>query len=152
MRRFNVIILSTAVLAAATVGAVVAARSEAHEQQVALPAEFADVSGIAVAEVRDAAGKVILDGAFTGNPEANGDLERKARLAAKDGSAATGEAEIEVSRSEKSGTKSVEVELDVSELAASTTYTLHLDGRQAASFTTDAKGEAEIELVPDAGK
>jgi len=150
MRRTLTIILSAAAIAGVCFGAVSLARA-AEEQQSTLPAEFTDVSTIATVEVRDAGGRVILQGTFAGTPEANGDLERKAQLAATDGSAASGEAEIEIERS-KSGALEIEVELDVAKLGASTAYGFFLDGRQAALFTTDAKGEAEIELAPAAGK
>ena len=147
MRRTLTIILSAAAIVAVTGGAITFARAEAEEQQFTLPAEFTDLAAIAAIEVRDASGSVVLHGTFAGTPEADGNLERKAKLAAKDGSAATGEAEIEIEKSEKTGAVKVEVDLDVAKLAASTAYSFHLDGRLAASFTTDAKGEAEVELV-----
>lgn len=150
MRRPLTIILSVTALAAAA-GTMATVRSEAAtEQQFTLPAEFADVATIAAVEVRDSAGHVVLHGTFSGTAEANGDVERRAPLSARDGSSASGEAEIEITKSK--GGVEVEVELDASGLAASSAYTMHLDGRHAAAFTTDGKGEAEVELVPAGGK
>jgi carbon monoxide dehydrogenase subunit G len=153
MRPYVIIFLSLAAVAAVTLGGVAAARvADDDEQQMTLPAEIGDVSAATAVEVRDAAGRVVLQGTLAGTADASGEIERKAKLAAGDGSSASGEAEIEVVRSKATGAMEVEVDLDVAGLAAATTYTFHLDGRQAASFTTDAKGKAEIELAPAAGK
>ena len=40
----------------------------------------------------------------------------------------------------------------VEKLSPRTAYTIHLDGRQAASFTTDDKGKAEVELTAASSK
>ncbi len=150
--RSSMIILSALAIGATSVLAVGAARLVGEEVKAALPAEFADVSGVAAVEVKDAAGRVVLQGAF-GAAEADddGDVERKATLAAKDGSSASGEAEVETGKA-GSGAAKQEVEVSVEKLAPSATYTIHLDGRQAASFTTDDKGKAEVELTSASGK
>jgi hypothetical protein len=151
--RTAIILFSAAAVAATAAAGVAAARlGDDDEQQMTLPADIGDVSAATAMEVRDSAGKVILQGTLAGTADADGKIERKAQLAAKDGSPATGEAEIEIVRSKATGAMEVEVDLDVDRLAASTAYTLHIDGRQAASFTTDAKGSAEIELAPAPAK
>jgi hypothetical protein len=151
--RAAIILLSAAGVAATAAAGIAAARvGDDDEQQMTLPADIGDVSGATAVEVRDASGRVALSGTLAGTADASGEIERKAKLAASDGTSATGEAEIEIVRSKTTSAMEVEVDLDVEKLAASTPYTLHLDGRQAASFTTDAKGTAEIELGPAAAR
>jgi hypothetical protein len=141
------IILSAVAIGATSILAVGAARLVGEEAKTVLPAEFTDVSGISSVEVRDASGRVILQGTL-GAPadDDDGEVERKATLAAKDGSSASGEAEVEFGKS-GSVAATQEVEVSVEKLAVSTIYTVHLDGRQAASFTTDDNGKAEVELA-----
>ena len=147
MRTSKTILTAVLFGLAALVVAGGAALIRADEPKQPLPAEAGDVSRASAVEVRDASGAVVLQGMFGEAPaSSDGDVERKATLAARDGSAASGEAEIEVSRS-ASGEVEQEVELDAEKLAPSAPYTLHLDGRQVASFTTDAKGGAEVELT-----
>jgi len=149
--RSSTFIVAGVVLAAATAAVTGAALLRADGPAQALPAEAGDLSTAATVEVRDASGRAVLSGALAAAAaDSDGDVERKAPLAATDGSAASGEAEVEVSKS-KSGAAEQELEVDVKGLAASTAYTIHVDGRAAGSFTTDASGEAEVELS-SAGK
>ena len=145
----TVFILSAVVLAGAA-GA--AALLSADEPARALPAELGDVSAVRAIEVRDAAGRAVLGGELGAAETADdGEVERKAVLAARDGSAASGEAEIETGKG-ASGAVEQEVEIDVRGLAPSAEYALLLDGRTAATFTTDAKGAAEVELASAGGR
>ncbi len=141
-------ILTAALFGLAALVAAGAALTRADEAKQPLPTDAGDVSRASAVEVRDASGRVVLQGTFgeAAPASSDGDVERKATLAARDGSSASGEAEVEVTRS-SSGAVEQEVELDAEKLAPSAAYTLHLDGRQVASFTTDAKGGAEVELT-----
>jgi hypothetical protein len=146
--RTLVIILSAVTLAGGAAAAVLFAADDKRP----LPAELGDVSAARAIEVKDAAGRTVLHGELGAAETADdGDVERKATLAARDGSGASGEAEIEVSRS-SSGAVEQEVEIDVEKLSPSATYTLLVDGRPAATFTTDDKGGAEVELASAGGR
>ena len=144
--RSSTFIVAGVVLAAAAAAVGGAALLRADGPAQALPAEAGDLSTVTAVEIRDASGRAVLSGSL-GQPAAasDGDVERKATLAATDGSAAAGEAEVEISKA-KSGAVEQELEVDVKGLAASTPYTVHVDGRAAGSFTTDGSGEAELEL------
>ena len=109
--------------------------------QAALSGDF---SNAAVAEVRDAQGQVVLRGDFALTDEADDDVERRAVLAPLDGArGASGEAEVEISRNDASVQ---EVEFSVIGLAPDTALSFTIDGVQVAQATTDARGQAEVEL------
>jgi hypothetical protein len=149
--RSSTFIIAGVLVAAATAAVTGAALLRADESAQALRAEAGDLSTATTVEVRDASGRAVLSGSLAAAAtDADGDLERKAPLAAMDGTAAAGEAEIEISKA-RSGAVEQELEVDVKGLAASTAYTIHVDGRAAGAFTTDASGEAEVELS-SAGK
>ena len=150
--RSSMIILAAAAIGAVAVGAAIAVPRSADETVAALPAEFTDVSALSKVEVRDAAGRVVLSGTL-GAPadDDDGDVERKTALTAAEGATGAGEAEVETGKAGSGDTKQ-EVEVTVEKLSPSTAYTIHLDGRQAASFTTDDKGKAEVELSAASSK
>ena len=109
-----------------------------------------DFRNAVTAEVRDSQGQVLLRGTFA--PVAGDDdaVERQAALtAAADGGQATGDAEIEYSKSEPNVQ---EIEFEVSGVPARAILTLVLDGRDVISATANDKGRAEAEfnvpLVP----
>lgn len=109
--------------------------------QAALAGDF---SNAAVAEVRDAQGQVVLRGDFALTDEADDDIERRAVLAPLDGArGATGEAEVEISRTDASVQ---EVEFSVSGVAPNTALSFAIDGVQVAQGTADANGHLEVEL------
>jgi hypothetical protein len=111
-----------------------------HGQTTAVTADF---SSAAIAEVRDAEGKVLLRGTFAATDEADDDIERRAVLASEGGGSGRGEAEVEISRQDRS---KQEVEFSVDSLTPATALTFSIDGVQVATATTDDRGHAEIEL------
>ena len=144
MRSFTLVVAGS-VVALAAAGA---AYLKAEETRPRLSAEAGDLSAATTVEVKDAAGRVVLSGTFgAATTDDDGAAERKAPLAG-DGS---GEAEVEVEK-RASGAPVQELEIDVKGLGAATTYTIHVDGRAAGSFTTDAAGEAEVEMSSAGGR
>ena len=103
-----------------------------------------DFRNATTAEVRDAQGKVWLRGTFaavTGNSD---DVERGATLTATpEGEKASGEAEIEYSKSKPNVQ---EIEFEVSGVPARAIVTLVIDGRDVISATADDKGRAKAEF------
>jgi hypothetical protein len=109
-----------------------------------IPAAIGDLATAVQAEVRAADGKVVLAGQF-GEAVLDGrETERTAKLTATAGSTATGTAEIELVT--RDGKVERELELDAEGLSPNTAYTFVVDQQTAATFTTNAKGEAEVEL------
>ena len=110
--------------------------------QVAAPT--GDYTNAATVQVRDGQGQIVLEGQFTPAVEEDGDVERRATLAATGVDAdATGEAEVEFA---KTAPSDQEVEFSVTNLAAGATFTFVIDGTDVASATTDRRGRAEVEL------
>lgn len=109
-----------------------------------IPAGIGDLATAVEAQVRGQDGQVVLAGQFGEATTEDGETERNARLTSTAGANASGQAEIEIvtrgTRVER------ELELDADGLAANTTYSFLIDQQQAATFTTDGKGGAEVEL------
>ena len=104
-----------------------------------------DFTNAAIAEVRDAQGRTVLQGKFVPMDEEDDDLERKATLAPTGVDAdAAGEAEIEFA---KVAPEEQEIEFAARNLQAKTTFTLVLDGFDVATATTDSRGRAEAEVI-----
>lgn len=109
-----------------------------------IPAAIGDLATAVQAEVRGADGTAVLAGTF-GEAVLDGrETERTATLTATAGGTATGTAEIELVT--RDGTVERELELDAEGLAPDTSYTFIVDQATAATFTTDGKGSAELEL------
>ena len=103
-----------------------------------------DFRNAATAEVRDAQGKVWLRGTFAAATGNSDDVERGATLTATpDGEQASGEAEIEYSKSKPNVQ---EIEFEVSGVPARAIMTLVIDGRDVISATADDKGRAKAEF------
>ena len=103
-----------------------------------------DFRNAATAQVRDAQGRVVLQGQFTAPVDEDGGLERVATLTQTGVDAdAAGEAEVEFA---KTNPTEQEVEFSVSNLAAGMPVTFVIDGVDVASATTDQQGQAEVEL------
>ena len=99
-------------------------------------AAAADLSTAVLAEVRDAQGQVVLSGTFVASEDDDGEIERKAPLAASSaGANASGEAEIE----------GPEVEFSVKGVQPGGVYTFVIDGEVFATVTADSRGRAEHE-------
>ena len=139
----------------------------AGELQQSLPASTGDLSTARSAELRDAAGQVVLSGQFVDGSRREDDNERiaalKATWASANGqtenangrgkgsngkgrdAAARGRVELETKRALFGfGATTQKLELSVRGLTAGANYTLFIDGKQVASFTTTRRGRAEI--------
>ena len=113
----------------------------ASAQQATAPADFTNA---ATAQVKDAQGRIVLEGQFMMPVEEDGGLERRATLAptAVDTDAA-GEAEVEYA----TGTPTEqEVEFSVENVAPAATFTFAIDGTDVASAKADRRGRVEVEL------
>jgi hypothetical protein len=107
-------------------------------------APTADFRNAAIAQVRDAQGRVVLQGQFGTPVDEDGGVERVATLTTTGVDAdATGEAEVEFA---KTTPTEQEVEFAVANLAAGATVTFIIDGTEVASATTDRQGRADVEL------
>jgi hypothetical protein len=135
----GLVTVSCGVVAAAGI-----ARLDGSDDVRPLPAALGDLSRARTVEVKDAEGRVVLEGTF-GAEEADedGGRERKAVLGAK-GGPGQGEAEIEVVSG--GSAPRVELEIEVEALAAGRPFTVYVDGQEAATLTTDSGGDAEVEL------
>ena len=104
-----------------------------------------DFRNAAVAEVRDAQSRTILQGQFAAVEEDDDDAERKAPLKPTGVDAdASGEAEVEFA---KTGTVTTqEIELSATGLEPGATFTFVIDGRTVATVTADRRGNAATEL------
>ena len=97
----------------------------------------------AVAEIRDAQGRAVLQGEFAVSPEDDDDIERKATLKPTGLDAdAAGEAEVEWP---KAGGPQ-EIEFSATGLEPGAKFTCWIDGREIATVTADTKGKAEVAL------
>jgi hypothetical protein len=103
-----------------------------------------DFRNAATAEVRDAQGKVLLRGTFAADTGNSDDIERGATLTATpEGGQASGEAEIEYSKSKPDVQ---EIEFEVAGVPGRAIVTLVIDGRDVISATADDKGRAKAEF------
>jgi hypothetical protein len=120
--------------------------SEADEIEQRLPPSITNLAQANTVEIKDGSGQVVLSGNFSASNSKPDEVERKAVLAGTGaGASATGKAEIEISKM-KNGATEQEIEIEVSRLTAATAFSLFVDGQEVGTFTTDAKGEAEIEF------
>ena len=127
------------------------ARLDGADSVGQIPAALSDLSHASLVEVKDAGGRVVLQGTFGAEEtDKDGERERKAVLAAGGGAAkGKGEAEIELAAGSAAR---VELEIQVEDLAGGQTFTVFVDGQQAATITTDASGEGEVELSSGGGQ
>ena len=108
------------------------------------PALSGDYTNAATAQVRDGQGQIVLQGQFVPPVDDDGDLERRAVLAATGVDAdAAGEVEVEFAKADPI---EQEVEFSVANLPAGATFTFVIDGTDVATATTDRRGRAEVEL------
>jgi hypothetical protein len=97
----------------------------------------------AMAEIRDAQGRTVLQGQFAVNAEDDDDIERKAALKPTGSDAdAAGEAEVEWP---KAGGPQ-EIEFTATGLDPGAKFTCVIDGQELGTITADKKGKAELEL------
>jgi hypothetical protein len=114
---------------------------------VQLGAQTATVTGnftnAALAEIRDAQGRTVLQGQFAVNTEDDDDTERKATLKPTGVDAdAAGSAEVEWP---KAGGPQ-EIEFTATGLEPGAKFTCVIDNQEIATVTADKKGKAEVEL------
>ena len=143
-KRSRMFVMAGALL---TVGGVTSAwlADTLDAQSVALPRDTGDLSNASTVEVKDSNGSVVLMGHFVDVPEDDDDLERKAELRGSGTSdRATGQAEIEISKTDNQLDQ--EVEVSVSNLAPGATYAVFVDGKQLGTFQTNNNGAGELEL------
>lgn len=111
-----------------------------------LPASVNNLAAAKLVEIKDATGQLILSGNFIAENKQGGDIEGKALLTGIGiNTGAKGEAEFEVSRNKNGGTEE-ELEVSVRKLTPSTSFSLFVDGRQVATFSTNLRGAAELEM------
>ncbi|MCA1567629.1 MAG: hypothetical protein LC803_18670 [Acidobacteria bacterium] len=122
-------------------------RSDSREIKQPLPSSLDNLAAVKLVEIKDGGGRVILSGNFTVTTKYDGEIEEKSPLAATGVDPdARGVAEIEISNKKNSVTEK-ELEVEVRQLSAHTSYDLFIDGQQAASFKTNHRGEAELEMT-----
>jgi hypothetical protein len=107
-----------------------------------------DFRNAAVAEIRDAQSRTVLQGQFAAaveDDEDDDDAERKAPLKPMGTEGGpSGEAEVEYA---KTGTVTTqEVEFSAKGLQANAAYTFLIDGQTIATVTADGRGRAHTEL------
>lgn len=125
--------------------AVKVATTDVEEVKHPLPASVSRLDDVKLIEVKDTNGQTVLSGNFSA-PVTDGDeVKRKAVLGGTgvDPDAA-GRAEIEIET--KDDVTEQELELKVNKLAPGSTFKVLLDGQEAASFATNHRGEAELEV------
>ncbi|HYP28132.1 MAG TPA: hypothetical protein VE262_15565 [Blastocatellia bacterium] len=116
-----------------------------------LPASISRLADVKVIEVRDSGEQVVLSGNFSDPVTLGNEVKRKAALTGTSVDPdAAGRAEIEVET--KNDVTEQELELDVERLAPGGTFKLYLDGQEAASFTTNHEGRAEVEVSDEPSK
>ncbi|HEY0099533.1 MAG TPA: hypothetical protein VGB76_11340 [Pyrinomonadaceae bacterium] len=122
-------------------------RSSAGELKQPLPPSLDNLAASRLVEIRDVDGRVVLSGNFTLTTKRDGEIEGAAPLTASGVDPdAEGVAEIEISN-EKNNVVEKELEIEVRNLAANSSYNLFIDGEQAATFKTNPRGVAELELT-----
>jgi hypothetical protein len=122
-----------------------AAFASAQGSQSMPRAGLPDLTVVSQVEIRAADGAVVLAGQFGAATTDNGETEREATLTAAGAiTGAKGTAEIEWTT--RGNQTEREFEVEVEGLPAGTPFSVVLDGQPVASFTTDADGEAEVEL------
>ncbi len=125
---------------------VAAVRNEGGELKQPLPQSLDDLASIKQIEIRDAGSQVVLGGSFTTTTGPNRNVEGEAALAPTGADAdAAGKAEFEVS-TKRGGRVEKELEVEVRNIAPGASFSVFIDGRQAAAFTTNPRGAAELEL------
>lgn len=117
-----------------------------------LPATIGNLADAKSIEIRDASGQVVLAGNFSESTDVGGERERFAQLSptAVDPDA-KGAAEIEI-KTGAGATTEQELELGAERLAPGASYKLFIDGQEVTTFTTDSRGDAELEMSSEPSK
>jgi hypothetical protein len=126
--------------------AVIRTGKQAQEVKYPLPSSVGDLAAAKLVEIKDTSGQIVLSGTFVVENKQDGDVEGNALLTGIGVNAvAKGEAEFEVSRN-INGTTERELEISVNKLTPGTSFSMFVDGRQVATFTTNLRGAAELEM------
>jgi hypothetical protein len=126
--------------------AVIRSGNKVQKVKQYMPSSLSDLAAVKLVEIKDATGQLILSGNFIAENKQGGDIEGQALLTGTGVNAmAKGEAEFEVSRNKHGGTEE-ELEVSVRKLTPSTSFSLFIDGRQVATFSTNLRGAAELEM------
>lgn len=104
-----------------------------------------DLRNAHLVEIRDAGGKVVLSGEFRSRVDSLGNTEKDAELTNQRGATVIGEVEIELPAPGRDHTRP-ELEVDIIHLQPRQTHTVVIDDRIVATFTTDDRGSADLEL------
>jgi hypothetical protein len=136
--------LATLAMACGTLvwlGAVVSAQV----QEMQLPGDVANLTKSKVLEVRDSKGASVLCGQLVTQPIEGNEIEKEAELiTCGEASKATGEAEVEITKTDAGIEQEVEVE--VLHLAPDATYSIHIDSKLIGTFKTNKSGGAQVEF------
>lgn len=108
-------------------------------------ASLPDLSGAQFVEVRNAAGRTVLSGAFRDRTDPLGNVEKDAALMDRSGRRVIGEIEIEIPGPGALG-QGQELEIDIIEIEHSAKHSLFVDDREVAVFTTDDRGSIDMEV------
>ena len=126
--------------------AVIRSGNKVEEVKQPLPSSIGDLAAAKLVEMKDAAGQIVLSGNFVVENKQDGHVEGKALLTGTESNpAAQGKAEFEISTNKNGGTEK-ELEVSVRKLAPGTSFSLFLDGQQIATFSTNQRGAAELEM------
>jgi hypothetical protein len=126
--------------------AVIRSGNKVQEVKQPLPSSVGDLAAVKLVEIKDAAGQVVLSGSFVVENKQDGDVEGKALLTGTGvNAAAKGEAEFDVSTN-KNGSTEKELEISVRKLSPGASFSLFLDEQQVATFYTNGRGAAELEM------
>jgi hypothetical protein len=108
------------------------------------PAPTGDFTNAATAQVRNAAGQIVLEGPFMAGDQDDEDVERQATLVSTGIDAdAAGEAEVEFA---KAAPAAQEVEFSARNLDPGAAFTFVIDGVDVATATANQRGRVSVEL------
>lgn len=125
--------------------AAIAVTRHARQLQHALPKSIGDLTKVKLIEIRDASGQQILRGAPEFTSEPDGDIAGFVVLEGLGTTEAVGQAELEVSDEQK-GVREQELEIEIKNLTPNATFSLYVDDKQVATFKSNSRGLAELEL------
>jgi hypothetical protein len=104
-----------------------------------------DMSDATFAEVRTAAGTVVMSGEFRNRVDPLGNVEKDAALLGSEREQVIGEIEIEIPRRDAADQRQ-ELEVDIISLQPRSTYHVIINDRPVAAFTTDDRGSVDVEF------
>lgn len=106
---------------------------------------LSDAANGHLVEIRDARDAVVLSGEFRSRVDALGNTEKDAELTSQQGEKVIGEVELEIPAKGREHRRP-EIEVDVIHLQPRSRYSIVIDDRRVATFVTDDRGSADMEL------